>query len=104
MINHNALNLVGKLNEEWMKNLPEPLPGRIIVTPWDFHTNGDDCSITFMDHVVWCNNDGEEREILGQDGLGEDIYEPLEPFVRREAQEIVDLIAAVRWVEPEGTK
>ncbi len=83
--------IVETLNEEiddkfFDKNLhEEELTGYIY---FDYRTNGEQHSISFMDACLWSSED-DLRECIDDE---EDEYEPLEPFLRREANKLLGLL------------
>lgn len=112
-----ALNLIAKLNNTVYDNAygDGKTPKKLDVTtlieetgyPFCLVTDGDSFMIKFLNHQIW-SNDNDEREWIGsvEEAVitapmielqqivnnNEEDYEPLEQFIKREVEKIINTI------------
>jgi hypothetical protein len=84
----NLAKLVGKLNVEFYSQLERDDDEGIIV--FELHSTGHEHVICFMDREIWAS----ENDLREYD-YDKDEYEPLEPFIRKEANRILYKITHV---------
>lgn len=84
-----ALKIVENLNEKTCEYLEK---GKLTYPLFEFVTDGFSVIIKFMGHHRLWFSDEDEREFYEEANE----YEPLEKYVRREAQKIINQISGIK--------
>ena len=92
MINE-VFDVVYKLNQEIYESLFETC-GEIYPV-FELHTDGNIILILIGSHQLW-NSEDDEREYIDED---KDEYEPLEQYLRREVQKIINTISNIKLIK-----
>ena len=84
-----VIEIVDKLNPELSDDMLETFG----YNPFGFelHTNGDCVAIEFLGYPIW-SSENDEREYDDE----KDDYKPLEEFLRREANKLLDVIRSIK--------
>ncbi len=86
-----ALEAVENINQEIYEDLWEKYGETFPIL--ELQTDGYAIAITFMgDYQLWCS-ENDEREYFDED---KDEYEPLEKYLRRKVQELIDQIGGIK--------
>jgi hypothetical protein len=85
-ITQDCVDLVMTLNQELFENFGDEVPNF-----FEYQTDGHSHIIKFAGTVLW-NSEDDERLYLDES----DSYEPLEPFVRREFNRLMESIKKLK--------
>jgi len=91
-----AIQTVEKLNNELKEHAYEENKDNHFLyeyAPFDLTTDGEHIIISLFDNFQLWFNEEDERKYIDEEA---DEYEPLEGFLRREAQKIIDQISRIK--------